>query len=237
MDQLKDLIQTLKNKEEEIQQLMDYCKTLESKIIEYKNFKHNYINVLATLNGYIEEDDMEALSEYFYKEISPERNKLSSFESPLINLDNIKGIPALKGLLTFKILSGINLGLNFRVEIYNKVDKVSMGTIELSKFLGILLDNAIEESLESKEKIVYLWLLSSEDSVTITIGNSFKNKPDLHKIFQQSYSTKGEGRGMGLNYIRKTIEEFHSNVLLNTLIEGNVFKQELHIRNEKKSKA
>ena len=112
-----------------------------------------------------------------------------------------------------------------------------MGIIELSKFLGILLDNAIEESLESKEKIVYLWLGKSEDSVTIIIGNSFKSKPDLYKVSQQGYSTKGEGRGMGLSYIRKTIEEFHSNVLLNTLIEGNVFKQELHIHNEKKSKA
>jgi two-component system sensor histidine kinase AgrC len=65
-----------------------------------------------------------------------------------------------------------------------------------------------------------------EGGISFTIENTVKEMPDINKIFQKSYSTKGDNRGMGL-WIIKNIIRKNKNIILNTYCKDNKFIQEL----------
>lgn len=52
-------------------------------------------------------------------------------------------------------------------------------------------------------------------------------------MYDEGFSTKGKNRGIGLNIVKDTVEDY-SNILLNTEIKDNLFKQELVVCNENK---
>ncbi len=55
--------------------------------------------------------------------------------------------------------------------------------------------------------------------------------PRIHELFQEkSFSTKGEGRGLGLSTL-KEIADNADNVLLDTIIENGFFIQKVEIIN------
>lgn len=106
-----------------------------------------------------------------------------------------------------------------------------MNIIDLSRILGILLDNAIEASKESLEFKLKLAFIKTEKAIIIVISNSYKEKNiSLNKIFKPNYSTKGSGRGLGLNNLKKIIDDY-DNVFLETKMIDNYFIQELQITN------
>ncbi len=58
--------------------------------------------------------------------------------------------------------------------------------------------------------------------------NTLTDTPILSKIFEKGYSTKGDGRGLGLYHLRQIMEK-HNNTLINTVIKDNEFIQALII--------
>ena len=52
--------------------------------------------------------------------------------------------------------------------------------------------------------------------------------PQVHHLFKEGYSTKGENRGLGLATL-KEITDTTSNVLLDTVIDNGYFVQKVEI--------
>lgn len=63
--------------------LQDYLYSPGEKYNSVIRFKHDYKNILATISGYIEQEDIIELKKYFYTEILDIDNK---------NISNIKNI-------------------------------------------------------------------------------------------------------------------------------------------------
>ncbi|EED2032336.1 ATPase, partial [Listeria monocytogenes] len=55
----------VQNQKEQLEQLQDYVTTLESLHREMRVFRHDYVNILSTLVGYIDNNDMPGLKYYF----------------------------------------------------------------------------------------------------------------------------------------------------------------------------
>ncbi len=53
----------------------------------------------------------------------------------------------------------------------------------------------------------------------------------IHKIYQESFSTKAKGRGLGLSILRQIVNE-SPNLRLNTKVQDDLFVQELFIDKE-----
>ena len=107
-----------------------------------------------------------------------------------------------------------------------------MDIIDLSRILGIILDNAIEASLESDDKRVNIAFINKNSSVIIVLINTFKGDiPLLSKLFKEGFSTKGENRGFGLSNLKDIIGKY-MNISLDTYIENNEFYQEITINND-----
>ena len=64
--------------------------------------------------------------------------------------------------------------------------------------LSIILDNAIESTLKSHEKIISITIYEEDNNIVILVKNTFDDLIDLDGIGLKNYSTKGKRRGLGL---------------------------------------
>lgn len=102
----------------------------------------------------------------------------------------------------------------------------------MSRSIGILLDNALEATLETTQRQFWITIQysSSQKSHVIKVGNSVKNAKnlDVHKMFEKGYSTKLNGLGIGLCNIHKFIEKYNKGEITSKINESNnTFIQEL----------
>jgi two-component system sensor histidine kinase AgrC len=214
-----------------LESIMQYTNIMENMIDESRRFRHDYINILSTLNGYIEDKDMDGLEAYFREEILYKSLKVNY--SKLFNLKNIK-ISGIKGLLSSKIITALDLNLNVHIEINETIDNISVDIIDICRVLGILLDNAIEAASFTESKNLNIAIIKTGNCITFIITNSFSEQiHSVSKLYDEGFSTKGKNRGIGLNIVKDTVEDY-SNILLNTEIKDNLFKQELVICDENK---
>ena len=214
----------------EYEELKLYTEIIEKLGSDIRVFKHDYNNVMHSIEGYLNENKFDELKDYFYEEVMIDYKKVHSnnFMYSLKHINN----SAVKGLLTSKINQALNLGLNINLEIFEDIHNFHMDILDLCKILGILLDNAIEASMDTEEGTVNIGLINDDSSISIIVSNSYSEKPNLNKIFEPGYSTKGNDRGLGLSSLKKIINEKYRNILLNTIVEDDLFIQEIIINKE-----
>lgn len=220
--------ETFNHKQIQLDNLKEYTENLEKLYMDMRKFRHDYVNIISTIAGFIEERDMEALEEHFNKNIYPLNNKMNKNNYKLGLLKNIE-LPEIKGLLSGKIVRAQELGIDTNIDIVEPITKINMDIIDLSRCLGIIFDNAIEASLESEKKVVNVALINKNTSVIIVVINTFKGDlPSLSKLFKEGFSTKGENRGLGLSNL-KDIMSRYKNISLDTYIKEDEFVQEITI--------
>ena len=205
----------------------EYNKSLEILYDKVKGFKHDFDNIVSTLDGYIETDDMSGLKEYFdeVKKDCKITNNLSIINPRTINN------PGIYSLLNNKYFKATNLGITFEFEYFLDLNKVNVNLYQLSRMLGILIDNAIEEAEKCSDKIVKLSFIreNRNNRAVITIQNTYSNKDvDLEKIFEKGESGKENHSGIGLWEVKKYIKK-SKNLDLFTSKNDMLFKQELSI--------
>ncbi|HCY2887612.1 TPA: GHKL domain-containing protein [Staphylococcus aureus] len=219
-----------KRNQEEIETYYEYTLKIEAINNEMRKFRHDYVNILTTLSEYIREDDMTGLRDYFNKNIVPMKDNLQMNALKLNGIENLK-VREIKGLLTAKILRAQEMNIPISIEIPDEVTRINLNMIDLSRSIGIILDNAIEASSEIDDPIIRVAFIESENSVTFIVMNKCADDiPRIHELFQESFSTKGEGRGLGLSTL-KEIADNADNVLLDTIIENGFFIQKVEIIN------
>ena len=101
-----------------------------------------------------------------------------------------------------------------------------MDIIDLCKVVGILIDNAIEASLESEMKELHVGIETGDGSASIIIANTCINEPNVNHLFKRGVSTKGKNRGLGLCNVKNILAQYPS-VFLQTTVDQNFFFQEL----------
>lgn len=216
----------------EIENYYKYTLQIEKINHEMRKFRHDYVNILSTMSDFIREDDMEGLDQYFHEEILPMQDSMQMNAIKINGIENLK-VREIKGLLTTKILQAQEKNIRISIEVPETIEKIEMPIINLSRVIGILLDNAIEAS----EKIVddplirIAFIKNEDDSVMFIVMNKCDtDMPRVHTLFQENFSTKGKNRGLGLSTL-KELTDTTSNVLLDTTIDNNYFIQKVEILN------
>ncbi|ANQ64727.1 quorum-sensing sensor histidine kinase AgrC [Staphylococcus equorum] len=216
----------------EIENYYKYTLQIEKINHEMRKFRHDYVNILSTMSDFIREDDMDGLDQYFHEEILPMQDSMQMNAIKINGIENLK-VREIKGLLTTKILQAQEKNIRISIEVPETIEKIEMPIINLSRVIGILLDNAIEAS----EKIVddplirIAFIKNEDDSVMFIVMNKCDtDMPRVHTLFQENFSTKGKSRGLGLSTL-KELTDTTSNVLLDTTIDNNYFIQKVEILN------
>ena len=218
---------------QKLEQQKKYIEALERNNNEIRKFKHDFNNIILGLEGYITNNEVDniKLRDYFYNNIKDFNTKIELDNIVLSHLNNIK-VLSIKNLLTNKIISAQNNDFKVNICIEDEIDDFYVNKMQLSRVLGIFLDNSLEAGLElDNNRFLELLILKVNKTIAIQITNTFKNNNlDIDKINKSGYSTKGENRGIGLSSANDIINKH--NMILNTRIEDNLFKQILTIEGE-----
>lgn len=207
----------------ELEQQKFYNASLDSTLDNLRRFKHGYNNNLNVLYALAKNQEHNRLMSYF-DEVMEMNSRLN--DTTALNIRNA----GLYGVVASKIQYAEEKGVTFKIHTGSEVKDIPhIRMVELYEIMGIFLDNAIEASAASGEKIVYLDIMEDDQCIDIKVKNSCQQIPDLSKIYDKGFSTKDTGRGLGL-WIVKEILEKNKNVLNNTYIEDTLFCQELIIR-------
>ncbi|MBR2744612.1 MAG: GHKL domain-containing protein [Clostridia bacterium] len=215
----------LEKTKEDLENEKLYNKTLTLLHDNIRCFKHDFNNIVQAIGGYISLNDMDGLKKY-YNNLLEECTITNNLN--VLNPETINN-PSVYSLLTNKYYLATQKNIKMTFSIFADLSKIDSNMYELSRILGILLDNAIEAAEESNEKIIEIELKSDQKKILFTISNSCKDSNiSTTKIFEKGYSTKNRNSGIGLWKVHKILSK-NTKLDLFTTVNENMFSQQLSI--------
>ena len=170
---------------------------------------HDFTNKLHVILGLIQMGMYDDASSYIQNITMVQRENISK-------VMNAVSEPAVAALLIGKIARASELNINFvlREGCYYSAADMNLPSEMLISVVGNLLDNAFDAMNEStdykKHKELMFGIYSKPGAVLITVddtGSGIKSR-DMQHIFENGFSTKGDGRGTGLYQVKAIVENF-----------------------------
>lgn len=211
------------------QSLEQYMSIIEQKHHFTKKFKHDYVNILTSLEYFIQANDMPGLKEYYENTV---RKTTSLTAMDLADTLEKLHIPELKSIIASKLITAQNMGIDVSYETNQDVHQIAIDPVNMVRVMGIFLDNAIEAQEQLEIKTIVVGCFQWGNITTLIVQNACRadlaDIADLKKINQSGFSTKGEGRGLGLANVQEIVNAT-PNLKLETNISNNYFTQMLTI--------
>ncbi|MTD41839.1 GHKL domain-containing protein [Erwinia sp. CPCC 100877] len=215
-----------KQKEAEYVAMRQYMESMEMQYKDIRKFRHDYQNILSSLDDYILGNDYNGLKEYYVKYIKPSSETISKSNFKLDALGNIH-VRELKSILVLKLMSAQESEIDVSVEVKEVIKNIPVDPVILIRIMGIILDNAIEEVETLGNGLLSVALFEDETALQIIVKNTCREAiPRIHQLKKEGFSTKGEGRGLGLSNMADLINDC-GNILSETIIEKDAFVQRL----------
>ena len=101
------------------------------------------------------------------------------------------------------------------------LEHINIPDIFLIEILGNLVDNAMDEVLaRKKHEKIRVAITDDGNEVCISVGNEHEKIPykEYSNFFKNGYSSKGNGRGVGLPYLKKIVDKFHGRIEIGNVI-------------------
>ena len=183
---------------------------------------------MGSLAAYIDEKKYEELGTFFYEHILPMQKNLTQKNGALNNLLHVK-ILELKSILYTKLLLAVNQDIEVNIDIPDEIDSVHMDPVDLTRMLGIFLDNAIDACLETEHPVINFHLGKMNEDIVFIISNTYLDKGlSVAKMHKKEATTKGDGHGIGLYNVSEILNRY-DNIYHETLTEDGLFIQQVQI--------
>ena len=217
------------NTELELANTITYNETLKKVNEGVRGFKHDMGNIVQAILGYIAINDSEGAKRYCQNLVIGFNDiNILSILSPKVIDD-----PAIYGVVVNKILMARDKNMTLSLDINLNVSEIDFPKFELSRMLGILIDNAIEAGEQTNDKKLIVNMRRDEQRYAdiIVISNSINDTSiDTHKIFEKNYSTKENPSGFGLYEVNKFIKQNPNSYIVTTIDKNEkLFTQTLTI--------
>lgn len=219
--------------ENKYNEMMEYVCKYEKIINEQGKKNHEYNNQLMVIKGY--SHNPKKLEEYLSLIIEEHKcgqnytiRQLSYFPD-----GGIKGLiyDKLSKMEENNIKSLLYIDQNVK-DVFE--DKFGIKTYQdITKLLGVFLDNAIEATLEADPKEVELEIKAEDDCAIITISNTYNINTDIKQVGKKGFTTKGIGHGYGLSIV-KDISKHNNSIETFKDITDDKFKQTIIVYYENK---
>jgi len=171
---------------------------------------HELYNSLLSTGIVIEElNDVEAIKSVFRDHclrfgidltvINDKTNEMQGMNQQIMRFIQLK-----------KAQRGVDIELVHDIGYYNNHNKVELQ--QLMQWLGTLLDNAFDATDENNP--IYIRLVVTSKRISLSVANVYlgERNQDFNVMFEKGYSTKSEGRGLGLYHLQQTISKLGGRV-------------------------
>ena len=182
-----------------------HINSLIGSIDNIRTLKHDMRNMLSVYDGFIRLREWDKLFEY-----NALLQNETKFAEDLLDINTKYTItPVLRTLLSRKLSEAHEKGVFIKISIITDTNRINMDLLDLTRIVGILLDNAIEETSHTDARTILLALQSMKNgNILLSISNPTVNDVDIKKIMEKDYSTKKGHSGLGLfilwNIINRT---------------------------------
>lgn len=211
------------------EQLLAYVEKLELLHDELATFRHDYTNLLLSLEESIRANDLQQVKLIYEQTIAPTATMINHHQMELTKLSRLT-VPEVKSLLSMKVLAAQRKALAVHLDIPQSITQIVMPMDEFIRVMSVLLDNAMEEAEKSDEKMIQIAMFEVDDLQYFILKNSIRTaKVNVEMLYHKNFSTKGEGRGIGLFSVQRLIQK-NPNVTLLTKVEDTIFTQELMLK-------
>ena len=215
----------------EYDNLLNYVKVYEDEIEEKSKNQHEYNNQLIVIKSLIGSRNKKA-KEYIDKQL---KNEIESEDRSWIG--KLKYVPqgGLKGLIYYKIQEMLKNNVIVFVDISPQLQEVKNSQNvnkyleDISRIVGVYLDNAIQAVNELSEKYIILEIYLEDDNIVFSLSNNYKDKINISEVDMKGYTTKGFGHGYGLSLVKDILSK--NDVLTQKReLNGIYFVQKLYIK-------
>lgn len=182
--------------------------------------RHDFLNHLQVVYSLIEMEEYQEANDY----IEQVYGKITAV-SRVMKTAN----PAVNALLQVKVAACEKAGVQADVSITSKWEALEgvMPDWEMCKVLSNLIDNAIDamEAIPAERRRLAIALAENVKQYTFQVENTGERIPESIRehIFIPGFTTKGEGHGMGLHIVRRTLNERGGEIAVTSDEEKTIF--------------
>ena len=180
---------------------LEYQDTIYSLVEEIKQVQHEYDNHIQGLKLAItinEQDQKKDIIGYI-----DDIEKKQWFRNMLKTLD-----PVLMGVLISKYRKAQEKNIVFEIRNHNYEMRIPVKDYELTEMIGILSNNAIENTLEGGRIIMEF----HKEGFLIKNNHEYLSGEAIKKIFVKGYSSKKIPSGLGLYNLKKIVDKYHGQI-------------------------
>ena len=192
------------------------------------------ISGVDNLKALSDEQELEAMVRAQLKEEFPNIEKMKSYEL-LVDavMHNIKN-SSLAALLIGKIAraSECNVKISFQENSHFKNEDIDIPSEALVTITGNLIDNALDSmnTRTNSTKELSIGIFTDTGKMLLIVQDSGTGIADgfIEKIFENGFSTKGTGRGVGLFHTKQLVESLGGEIYVESQVgKGSCFTVKL----------
>lgn len=213
---------------DQLENLKQYTQQLDSDQREMHKFRHDYKNILNSLNEIAETNNNDSL-----KNSLTELEGYSNSYFNNISMDDFKGLEYISNsyiksiiISKLKIIRSKNIACYFECRSY--ISSVNIEIFDLVRILGILIDNAIEAVEIQKQGKISIILIEEHGNFDAIIKNTVSEPISISQINNHGFTTKKNHSGFGLENIQD-IKKKYSNLLINHKVTNDLFSVQISI--------
>lgn len=205
-----------RRKSEEADMLTDMVSQMDALNRALRAQRHDFLNHLQVVFSLIEMEEYKEAADYLEKVYGDMQSV-----SRAMRTNN----PAINALLRAKLSDCEEAGVLTEVNVSGGWKELPMEAWEMCRVFSNLIDNAIDALEHTPDKRLRIHLREDLHGFTFSFAN---NGPaiapkDMKRIFEPGVSSHGEGRGMGLYIVRKTLESHQGTIRVSSDGERTIF--------------
>ena len=156
----------------ELQNLQTYTSHIETMYDDLRRFRHDYKNILLSLEDVIKTGTIEQVQQLFNQIVLPTNDNLELRTAVLGHLKNIENLE-IKSLVYSKVITAINQQINITVEVADPIKlSPAVELVDVLRMISILFDNAINAAQQTTDKRVNFSFFAKAGAQYIVVGNS-----------------------------------------------------------------
>lgn len=188
---------------ERFDDLYEYVQTMEESLDNEQMNIHEYKNQLSVIRSMTNNKKIKDYIDSLVDECPDD----AKWNTELKNLPKC----GLKGLLHYKLACAAKKNLNVLITVSPDtapvIKNLSLEEMkQLSRLVGIYMDNAMDAALDTEKKNVALEIYKIKDTVNIVISNSANiDESKVKMIGKKGFTSKGKGHGRGTYLAKKML--------------------------------